>query len=189
MLLMSEPLMRNVCPVAKSYLTLCDTHGLRLPCPSLFPGVCSDSCLLSQWCYLTISSFANPFSSCPQSFPASGSFPASQPFTSGGQKCWSWSFSISPSSEYSGLISLRIDWLISLQPKKTLKSRLQHHNLKVSVLAHSASFMVLLSYLYMTTGKTIPLTIWSFVSEVMSLLFNIASRLVIAFFFQGASIF
>ena len=99
-------------------------------------------------------------------------------------KYWSFSFSISPSNEYSGLISLRIDQLISLQSKKTFKSLLQHHNLKVSVLAHSASFMVLLSYLYMTTGKTIPLTIWSFVSEVMSLLFNMASKLVIAFFFR-----
>ena len=96
-------------------------------------------------------------------------------------KYWSFSLSISSSNEYSGLISLRIDWLISLQSKKTLKSLLQHHSLKVSVLAHSASFMVLLSYLYMTTGKTIPLTTWSFVSEVMSLLFNMASRLVIAF--------
>ena len=81
----------------------------RLPCPSLSPGVCSNSCPLSQWCHPTISFSVASFSSCPLSFPAPGSFPMSRLFTSGGQSIWSFSFSISPSSEYSGLISFRID--------------------------------------------------------------------------------
>ena len=89
--------------------------------------------------------------------------------------------SASPSSEYSGLISFRIDWFDLLAVQGILKSLLQHHSSKVSVLWCSAFFMVQLSYPYMTTGKTIPLTIWTFVSKVMSLLFNMLSRLVIPF--------
>ena len=88
-------------------------------------------------------------------------------------KYWSFSFSLSPSSEYSGLISF--DWLDLLADQRTLKSLLQHHNLKASVLHCSAFFMVQLSHPYMTTGKTIALTIWTFVSKVMSLLFNMLS--------------
>ena len=87
-------------------------------------------------------------------------------------KYWSFSFSISPSNEYSGLISLRIDWF-DLAVQVILKSLLQHHILKTSVLQHSAFFMVQLSHPYMTTGKTTVLTIWTFFSKVMSLLFNI----------------
>ena len=87
-------------------------------------------------------------------------------------KYWSFSFSISPSIVYSGLISLRIDWLDLLAVQGTLKSLLQHHSLKASILRHSAFFMVHLSHLYMTTGKTIAFTIWTFVCKVMSLLFN-----------------
>ena len=86
-----------------------------------------------------------------------------------------WSFSISPSSEYSGLISFRMDWLDLLAVQGTLKSLLQHHTSKASVRQRSAIFMVQLFYLYMTTGKTIALTIWTFVSKVMSLLFNMLS--------------
>ena len=96
-------------------------------------------------------------------------------------KYWSFSFSISPSSEYSGLISFRIDWLDLLAVLGTLKRLLQHHSSKASVLQHSAFFMVLLSYPYMTTGKTIALTRRTFVANVMSLLFNVLSRFVIAF--------
>ena len=96
-------------------------------------------------------------------------------------KDWSFSFNISPSNEYSGLISFRIDWLNLLAVQGTLKSLLQHHNSKASILWHSAFFMVQLSHLYMTTGKTIALTRWAFVGNVMSLLFNMLSRLVIAF--------
>ena len=147
---------------------------------SLFPGVCSNSCPLSGWCCLTISSSAALFS-CVQSFPASGPFPMSRLFPSGGQKHWSFSFSISLSNEYSGLISLRIDWFYLLAVQRTLKSLLQHHNLKASVLWHSAFFVVQLSHLYMTTGKIIALTRWAFVSKVMSLLFNTLSSIVTAF--------
>ena len=92
-----------------------------------------------------------------------------------------WSFSISPSNEYSGLISFRMDWLDLLAVQGTLKSFLQHHSWRASVLWCSAFFMVQLSYPYMATGKTIALTRWTFVSKVMSLLFNMLSRLVIAF--------
>ena len=92
-----------------------------------------------------------------------------------------WSFSISPSNEYSGLTSFRIDWFDFLAVQGALKSLLQHHNLKVSIIWHSAFFMVQLSYPYMTSGKTIVLTRHNFVIKVMSLLFNTLSRFVIAF--------
>ena len=95
-------------------------------------------------------------------------------------KYWSFSFSISPSNEYSGLISFRIDWL-DLAVQGILKSLLQHHSLKASILQHSAFFIVRLSHPYMTTGKTIALTRRTFVDKVMSLLFNMLSRLVITF--------
>ena len=85
---------------------------------------------------------------------------------------WSFSFSNSPLSEYSGLISSRIDWFDLIAVQKTLKSLLQHHNLKASILQHSAFFMIQLSHLYMTTGKTTALTMWTFVSKVMCLLLN-----------------
>ena len=96
-------------------------------------------------------------------------------------KYWSFSFNISPSSEYSGLISFRMDWLDLLAVQGTLKSLLQHHSSKASVLQHSAFFIVQFSHPYMTTGKTIAFTRRTFVSKVMSLLFNMLSRLVIAF--------
>ena len=96
-------------------------------------------------------------------------------------KYWSFSFSISPSNEYSGLISFRMDWLDLLAVQGTLKSLLQHHISKVSIFRHSAFFIVHLSHPYMTTGKTIDLTRWIFVGKVMSLVFNILSRLVITF--------
>ena len=96
-------------------------------------------------------------------------------------KYWSFSFSISPSNEYLGLISFRIDWFELLEVQGTLKSLLQHHSSKASILWHSAFFIVQLSHPYMTSGKTIALTRWTFVSKVMSLLFNMLSRLVTAF--------
>ena len=96
-------------------------------------------------------------------------------------KYWSFSFSISPSNEHSGLISFRIDSLDLLAVQAPLKSLLQHHSSKASILQHSAFFIVQLSHPYMTTGKTIALTRWTFVDKVMSLLFNILSMLVIAF--------
>ena len=96
-------------------------------------------------------------------------------------KYWSFCFSISPSKEYSGLISFRMDWLDLLAVQETLKSLLQHHNSKASILQRSAFLIVQLSHPYMTTGKAIALTRWTFVGKVMSLLFNMLSRLVIAF--------
>ena len=159
-------------------------HGLqhtRPPCPSPTPRACSNSCPSSQWCLPTISSSVIPFSTCLQSFPASGSFPVSQFFTSGGQ---SFCFSISPSNEYSGLISFRTDWLDLLAVQGALKSLLQHHSSKALILQCSAFFRVQLSHPYMTTGKTIALTRWTFVDKVMSLLFNKLSRLVITFLFD-----
>ena len=96
-------------------------------------------------------------------------------------KCWSFSFSISPSNEYSGLISFRIDWFDLLAVQGALKSLLQHDSLKASILWCSAFFMVQLSHPYMTTGKTITLMIWTFVGQLISLLFNTLSRFVIAF--------
>ena len=125
--------------VVQSCLTL-QPHGLqhaRPPCPSPTPGTYSNSCSLSWWCHPTISSSVVPFSSCLQSFPASESFPMNQLLASG---VFSFSFSISPSNDYSGLISFRIDWLDLLAVQGTLKSLLQHHSLKASILRHSAFF-------------------------------------------------
>ena len=96
-------------------------------------------------------------------------------------KYWSFSFSVSPSNEYSGLISFRIDWFDLLAVQEALKSLLQHHSSKASILRRSAFFTVQLSHPYMTTGKTIALTRWTFVGKVMSLLLNMLSRLVITF--------
>ena len=155
-------------------------HGLqhaRLPCPLLSPGVGSSSCPLSQWCYLTISSSATLFSFCLHSFPASGVFSNESAHHIRGSKYWSFSFS--PSSEYVGLVSFRTDLFDLLAVQGTLKSLLQHHYLKASILWFSAVFMVQFLYPYMTTGKTIALTLWIFVSKVVSLLFNMLSGYVI----------
>ena len=94
-------------------------------------------------------------------------------------KCWSFSFNISPSKEHPGVISFRMYWLDLLAVQGTIKGLLQHHSSKTSILLHSALFIVQLSHPYMTTGKTIALTRWTFVDSVMSLLFNMLSRLVI----------
>ena len=127
-----------------------------------------------------ISSSVIPFSSHLRSFPASGSFLMSQFFASGGQSM-SFSFSINPSSDHSGLISFRMDGFDLLAVQGTLKSLLQHHSSKASILWCSAFFIVQLSHPYMTIGKTIVLTRWTFVGKVMPLLFNMLSSLVIAF--------
>ena len=145
------------------------SHGLqqaRLPCPSLSPCVCSNSWPLSQWWHLTISSSVAPFSSCLQSFPASGSFPMSLLFTSGGQSIRvSASASVLPIG-IQGWFPYGLTGLISSQ-SKGLSSLRQHHSFKASILWSSAFFMVRLSHLYVTTGKTIALTIWTFVGKVM----------------------
>ena len=104
-------------------------------------------------------------------------------------KYWSFSFSISPSNEYSGLISFRMGWLDLFAVQGTLKSHLQHHSSKASVLQCSAFFIIQLSHPYITTGKIIALTIWTFVGKVMSLLFSILSRLVITFLPRSKCLF
>ena len=156
-----------------------ESQHARPPCPSPTPGVHPDSRPSSQWCHPTISSSVIPFSSCLQSFPASGSFPMSQLFTIRWPKYWSFNFSISPFNKYSGLISSRMEWLDLLAIQGTLNSLLQHHSAKASILRCSAFFMHQLLYPYVTSGKAIALTIWIFVSKVMSLLFNMLSRFVI----------
>ena len=124
---------------------------------------------------------------CPLLFPPS-IFPSIRVFSNESVLCirwpkyWSFSFSISPSNEYSGLISFRIDWLDLLAVQGTLKSLLQHRSSEASILQRSALFIVQLSHPYMTTGKTIALIRWTFVGKVMSLLFNRLSRFAMAFF-------
>ena len=185
-----------------------ESQHARPPCPSPTPGIHSDSSLSSRWCHPAISSSVVPFSSCPQSLPASESFPMSQLFAWGGPSTgvsfvclqfWvlffhvlynflnifslfeiEYSYSI-PSKEHPGLISFRMDWLDLLAVQGTLKSLLQHHSSKASILWCSAFFTVQLSRPYMTTGKSIALTRWTFVGKVMTLLFNLLSRLVITF--------
>ena len=142
-------------------------HQASLPLPS--PGACSNSCPLGWWCHPTISFSVIPFS-CLQSFPASWPFPKRWP------KYGSFSFSISPSNEYSGLISFRIDCFPLFAVQGTPKSILQYHSSKAAILRRSAFFMVQLSPSYMTIGKTIALTRWTFVGRVTSPLFNRLSR-------------
>ena len=167
-------------PVMSDSLQPHELQHARPPCPSPTPGVHPNSCLSSRWCHPAISSSVVPFSSCPQSLPASESFPASQ-LCMRWPKYWSFSFSISPSNEHPGLMSFRMDWLDLLAVQGTLKSLLQHHSSKASILQCLAFFTVQLSHPYMTTGKTIALTRQIFVGKIMSLLLNMLSRLVITF--------
>ena len=157
-------------------------HGLqhaRPPCPSPSPRACSNSCPLTRVMPSNHLILCHPLLLLPSIFPSI------RAFSNGSALCimWPnyWSFSISPSNEYWGLVSFRIDWFDLLAVQETLKSLLQHHSSKASVLWRSAFFMVQLSHLYLTTGKTVALTRQTFVGKVMSLLFNMLSRLVIAF--------
>ena len=143
------------CSVVSDSLRPHGPQHARLPCPSETPGAYSNLCPPCWWCHPAISSSGIPFSSRLQSFPASGSFPRSWFFVIRWPKYGSFSFSISPSNKYSGLISCRIAWLDLLAVQRTLKSLLQHHSLKASILQHSAFFIVPLSHPYTTTGKTI----------------------------------
>ena len=132
-------------------------HGLqqaRLPSPSPIAGAYSNSCPSSWWCHLTISS-CRPLLFLPSIFRSIKVFSNESVLLIRWPKYWSFSFSISPSSEYSGLVSFRMDWLDLLAVQGTLKSLLQHHSSKASILWRSASFVVQLSYPYMTTGKTL----------------------------------
>ena len=131
-------------------------HGLqhtRLLCTPLSPRVCSNSCPLSWWCYLTISSSAAPFSFCLQPFSSIRVFSDESALPIRWPKYKSFSYGISPSKEYSGLNSFRMDWFDFLLVQRTLKSLLLHHSSKASILQHSAFFMIQISYMYMTTGK------------------------------------
>ena len=121
----------------------------------------------------------------PLIFPSIGVFSNESALLIRWPNYWSFSFNISPSNEHPGLISFRMDWLYLLAVQGTLKSLLQHHNSKASILQHSAFFIVRLSYPYMTTGKTIALTRWTFVCKVTSLLFNMLSSLVITFLLRS----
>ena len=125
----------------------------------------------------------------PSIFPSIRDFSDESVFHIRWPKYWSFSFSISPSNEYSGLISFRIDWLDLHAVQGIFKSLLQHHSSKASILQHSAFFIVQLSHPYMTTGKTIALTRWIFVGKVMSLLFNMLSRLVVTFLPRSKCLF
>ena len=123
----------------------------------------------------------HPFLLLPSTFPGIRVFSKESVLHIRWPNYWSFGFWISPSNEYSGLISFRMDWLDLLAVQGTLKSLLQHHSSKASVVWHSAFFMVQLSHPYLTTGKTIALTTWTFVGKVMFLLFNTLSRFVTAF--------
>ena len=169
-----------MCSVQISHAVMSDSlqpHGLqhtRLACPSPTLRVCSKSCPSSQWCYPTISSSVVPFSSCLQSLPASGSFPMSQFFALGGQSIGvSASASVFPMN-IQDWFPLGLPGLISLLSRGL--SRVFSSTTKVSVLWHSAFFIVQYSHPYMTTGKPIALTRQTFVCKVMSLLFNMLSR-------------
>ena len=158
------------------------------PCPSPTPRVYSNSGPLSQWCHPNILSSVICFSSCLQSWPASGSFPMSQFFSSGGQSIGvSASTSVLPMNTQDW--SPKIDWLDLIAVQGTLKSLLQYHSSKASILQCSAFLIVQLSHPYMTTGKTITLTRWTFVGKAMSLLFNMLSRLVITFLPKSKCLF
>ena len=158
-------------------------HGLqhtRPPCPSPAPGVYSNSCPSSRWCHPAISSSV-VFLLPPSVFCSVRVFSNKSALRIRWPKYWSFSFNISPSNDYSGLISFGMDWLDLLAVQVTVKSLLQYHSSKASILRQSAFFIVQFSHPYVTTGKTIAFTRWTFVGKVMSLLFDMLSRLVITF--------
>ena len=144
------------------------SHGLQqasLPCPLPSPRACSNSCPLSRWCHLVL---CHPLLLLPSVFPSTGVFSNESALHIRWPTYWSFSFSISFSNAYSGLISFRMDWFDLLAVQEALKSLLQHHSVKVSILQSSAFFMVQLSHAYMATWKIIDLTRRNFVSKVMS---------------------
>ena len=149
--------------VVHSVMSDCDSvdKHARLPCPSQSPRVCSHSFPLSHWCHPSILSSVVPLLLLPSIFPGIKIFSNELALHIRWPKYWSFSFSISPSNEYLGLISFRIDWLGLLAVQGTFKSLLQHHSSKASVLWCSAFFIVQLSHLYITTGKAIALTRWT----------------------------
>ena len=174
-------LLYSCCSVTKSYLTLCDPMDGRTPAflvlhclQELLKFMFTESVMPSNHLIL-----CRPLLLLPSIFPSIRVFSNESAVRIRWPK--NWSFSISPSNEYSGLISFRIDWFDLLAVQGILKSLLQHHSLKASILRYSAFIMVQLSHPYMTTGKTTALTRRAFAGKVVSLLFNMLSRLVIAF--------
>ena len=169
--------------VAQSCPTLCDPMDCSTP--GLLSITNSQSLLKLMSIELVMPSnhliLCHPLIVPPSIFPSITVFSKESVLQSRWPKYWSFSFSISPSNEYSGLISLRTDWLDLLAVQGTLKTLLQHHRLKASILRPSVFFIVQLSHPYMTTGKTIALTRWTFVGKIMFLLYSMLSRLVIAF--------
>ena len=172
------------CSVAKLFPTLCDLMDHTAHQASLSPAISQSlSKFMSIEPVMPSNHFIlyRPFLLLPSIFPSIRVFSNESVLCIRWPKYWSFSFNNSPSNEYSGLISFRMDWLNLLAVQGTLKSLLQHRSLKASILWCSAFFMVQLSHLYMTTGKTLALTIWTFVCKMMSLFFNTPSRFVIAF--------
>ena len=158
-----------------------ESQHTRPPCPSSTPGVYSNSCPLSLLMPSNHLILCRPLLLPPSIFPIFRVFSKESALRIRWSKYWSFSFNISPSDEYLGLISFRMDWLDLLTVRGTLKSLLQHHSSKASILRCSAFFTVQLSHLHMTTGKTIALTRWTFLGKVMSLFFKMLSSLVITF--------
>ena len=160
----------------------------RPPCPSPIPGVYSNSCPLKSGIPSNHLILCHPLLLLPSIFPSIRLFSNESALRIRWPKYWSVSFTISPSNEGPGLVSFRIDWLDLLAAQGTLRGLLQHHSSKASILRLSAFFIVQLSHPYMTTGKTIALTRWTFVGKVMSLLFNMLSKLVITFLPRSKSL-
>ena len=152
------------CSVVSDSLQPSEAQHIRPPCPSRTLGVYPNLCPLSWWCHLTISSSVIPFFSCLHSFNIRV-FSNESTVCMRWPKYWIFSFSISPSNEYSGLISFRMYWLDLLAVQGTLKSLLHNQSSKASVLRHSAFFILQLSHPYMTTWKTRAFTIWKFVDK------------------------
>ena len=158
-----------------------ESQHTRPPCPSPTLGVYSNPCPLSQWCHFNHLSLCHPLLLLPPISPSIRLFSNESALRMRWPKYWSFSFNISPSNKHPGLISFRMDWLDLLAVQGTLKNLLQHHSSKASIFRCSAFLTVQLSHPYMTTGKTTALTRQTFVGKVMSLLFNMLSRLVITF--------
>ena len=176
--------------VAQSHPTLCDPMYCSTPCLPVITNSWSPPKLMSIELVMPSSHLilCRPLLLLPSIFPSIRVFSNESALHIRWTKYWSFSFNISPSNEHPGLISFRMNWLDLLAIQGTLKSLLQHHSSKASILQCSAFFIVQLSHPYMTTRNTTALTRQTFVGKVMSLLFNMLSRLVITFF-QGVSVF
>ena len=172
---------RFSCSVVSDSLQPHEPQHSRPPCPSPTPGVYPHSTSIESMMPSNHLILGHPLLLLPSIFPSIRVFPDESAFLISWPKYWSFSFSISPYNDHTRLISFRMDWLDLLAVQGTLKSLLQHHSSKALILLHLAFFIVQLLHPYMTTGKTIALTRWTFFDKVTSLLFNMLSRLVITF--------